>query len=316
MKKKAIKALWKQCFNDSDDFIDLYFDLRYNNEVNIDLESGKDIIAAMQLLPYPMTFCGEIIQTSYVSGACTHPDYRSKGAMRELLSQALLRMLRTKNLISTLIPGEPWLFNYYARMGYAPVFRYSRKEIGTASASNAIDIRVRSTVEYEEEVYLYLNRKMEERPCCLQHTVADFKVIIAELVRTKNAIYIATQNEAIAGVAITNQQQHTLEVQELLTDSKEIADELLYQMGQLTKSEHITVISPPTKEIETIILGMARIIDAKSVLQLYAAAYPEEELSIELTDEQISANNGYYYLCNGKCMCSQERLPETHIRLN
>ena len=44
------------------------------------------------------------------------------GAMRELLSQAFTRMLHNDMSISTLIPAEPWLFGYYAGMGYVPVF--------------------------------------------------------------------------------------------------------------------------------------------------------------------------------------------------
>lgn len=60
---------------------------------------------------------------------------------------------------------------------------------------------------------------------------------------------------------------------------------------------------------------MARIINAKTMLQLYATAHPELELSIHLTDEQVSANNGYYYLNNGKYMNSAKRLPGSHLAL-
>ena len=41
----------------------MYFRLRYNNEVNIAIESGDEVISALQMLPYPMTFCGKQIQT-------------------------------------------------------------------------------------------------------------------------------------------------------------------------------------------------------------------------------------------------------------
>ena len=61
---------------------------------------------------------------------------------------------------------------------------------------------------------------------------------------------------------------------------------------------------------------MARIINAKEVLQIYAAAFPEDEMQLELSDKQLSVNNGYYYLCKGKCMYSTERLPGTHIQMN
>ena len=103
MIKEKVKALWKLCFEDSEAFIEMYFRLRYNNEVNIAIESGDEVISALQMLPYPMTFCGKQIQTSYISGACTHPDYRGKGVMKELLSQALTKMLHNNVILSTLI---------------------------------------------------------------------------------------------------------------------------------------------------------------------------------------------------------------------
>ena len=103
--REKIKSLWKLCFNDSDEFTDMYFRLRYSNEVNIAIQSGEEVIAALQILPYPMTFGKSEIKTGYVSGACTHPDYRNRGAMRELLSQAFTRMLHNDMSISTLIPA-------------------------------------------------------------------------------------------------------------------------------------------------------------------------------------------------------------------
>ena len=90
--KEKVRKLWKLCFHDSPAFTDLYFQMRYNNEVNIAIQSGDLVIAALQMLPYPMTYCGKTIATSYVSGACTHPDFRNKGVMRELLAESFGKM--------------------------------------------------------------------------------------------------------------------------------------------------------------------------------------------------------------------------------
>ena len=49
--REKIKSLWKLCFNDSDEFKDMYFRLRYSNEVNIAIQSGEEVIAALQILP-------------------------------------------------------------------------------------------------------------------------------------------------------------------------------------------------------------------------------------------------------------------------
>ena len=316
MTKEATKNLWKSCFNDSDDFVDLYFNLRYTNEVNMTLNSGQEIISALQMLPYPMTFCGEVISTAYVSGACTHPDYRGNGVMSELLSQAFARMFRNKSWISTLIPAEPWLFDYYARMGYATVFHHSIKKDFVFLDEPMSGINIRQTLEYEKDIYHYLNEKMAERPCCIQHTANDFSVICAELKRTNMPIYVATQEDLIVGIALISQEKKNVMVQELFSNSEKISNTLLYHIKQQTEAEQLQLIIPTTNQHPTFAIGMARIIDAKSILKLYAAAHPEQELNLELTDDQIASNNGHYYLNRGKCMYSKERLPGTHVSLS
>ena len=55
MMREKVKKLWKLCFNDSEEFTELYFRLRYNNDINIAIQSGEEVIAALQMLPYPMT---------------------------------------------------------------------------------------------------------------------------------------------------------------------------------------------------------------------------------------------------------------------
>ncbi len=66
MIKEQVKALWKICFDDSEEFVEMYFRLRYKTEVNVAIKSGDEVISALQMLPYPMTFGGETVQTSYI----------------------------------------------------------------------------------------------------------------------------------------------------------------------------------------------------------------------------------------------------------
>lgn len=313
--KDKVKALWKLCFNDSEEFTEMYFKLRYKSEVNIAIESGDEVISALQMLPYPMTFCGETVQTSYISGACTHPEFRSKGVMRELLSQAFARMSRSEVLFSTLIPAESWLFDYYARMGYAPVFKYSTKEIVLPEFVPSKEIAVETVGEYKEEVYNYINKKLSERPCCIQHTVEDFQVIMADLAVSGGSLFIARQDGEMKGAAIIYNGEKKIIINDLFADTKDIEYSLLYAIRERSGCKYMVQLMPLEKNLPSHTLGMARIINAKEVLQMFAAAFPEEEMQFELRDKQLSVNNGYYYISKGKCKYSTERLPGAHMQM-
>lgn len=314
--KEQVKALWKLCFEDSEEFVEMYFKLRYKNEVNVAIQSGDEVISALQMLPYPMTFCGEMIQTSYISGACTHPDFRSKGVMRELLSQSFARMLRNGIQFSTLIPAEPWLFDYYKRMGYATVFQYSVKEMTLPEFIPSKEIAVNVVSKPQDEVYSYLNKKLSERPCCIQHSAEDFQVIMADLPISGGNLFVAKQANEIWGIAIIYKRENCIIINELLAEDKDTEYSLLFAIKQYTGCNHIIQLLPPDKELPQHSLGMARIINAKEVLQIYASAFPEDDMQLEVSDKQLSVNNGYYYLSDGKCRYSAERLPGAHIQTN
>lgn len=314
--KEEVEKLWRLCFNDSEEFTKLYFRLRYNENVNIALQDDRKVIAALQMLPYPMTFGGTEIPTAYISGACTHPDFRNRGVMHELLTQAFARMLRGGIALSTLIPAEPWLFGYYARNGYAPVFRYAEKRFTASEApATAGAFTLEASDAYAEKSYEYLNRKLRERPCCLQHTEEDFRVIIADLQLSRGFIGTLNHEGSIAALALAYPlEEGCWRIGEIVSDSPEAETLLLLLICRKLRLPSLQVLTPPLPG-NSRLLGMARIIRAETMLPLYATAHPELELSLHLTDEQVNANNGYHYLSNGTYMKSDKPLPGNHLAL-
>ena len=125
--KEKVKALWKLCFDDSDQFIDMYFRLRYKSEINVVIESGNEVISALQMLPYVMTYYGKEISVNYIYGACTLPSERGQGLMRQLIQKAFEVMESRKVALTVIIPADPWLFDYYRDLGYTEAFDYSEE---------------------------------------------------------------------------------------------------------------------------------------------------------------------------------------------
>ncbi len=315
MIKEKVKALWQLCFNDSEEYVDLYFRERYNNEVNIAIESGEEVISALQALPYPMTFCGTTIQTGYISGACTHPDYRSKGVMRELLKQTFARLWQKGIPVSTLIPAESWLFTYYERLGYTPIFYHTRRDVNCDLLTPMPGMLCTQTNQFNERHYQYLSRKLAELPCAIQHTVEDYKVILEALALERDYVYVVLQNDRISGLAVAWKTSKGLTVDTFLTESKAAGRALLHHIAKINKCRELTLLLPPGKGEVRIPFGMARIIQAESILKLYAAAHPEVYMEFELFDKNLSANNGFYTLKDGSCQKKEEMHPAPLMRL-
>lgn len=306
--KEQVKQLWKKCFDDTKEFIEMYFRLRYTDDVNMVLRTEGRVISALQLIPYPMTFMGEVIPTAYISGACTDPDFRGKGVMKQLLSDSFLRMTQQKVPLSTLIPAEPWLFDYYKKAGYATVFSYSLTPLritDNAKADNTYSVVTPGT--FEAEAYQYYNRKQAARPLYLQHTEEDFNVILEDLFMSGGKYFIAKQQEEIKGIAFAVPHGTEVIINELVAENEESKQALVNAVHRFFTSSNVVVIAPPAADTENHQLGMARIIDAEKILTLYAKANPNEVLRIEVIDSILTGNSGYYRIENGDCIKDKEK---------
>lgn len=304
--KIETRDLWRHCFSDSEDFVELYFRRRFTEERNQALWEDNKVIASLQRIPYTMTLFGCEIPISYVSGVCTHPDYRKKGYMPRLLADAHRQMAKENALISTLIPAEDWLKGYYNRFGYAVSFYHAESVIewtqeNTITQFSIQDFQLEDKIE---KVYDYFNDRMFRRNACLQHTFEDFCVILDDLRLSKGRLLVARDRETIVGLAFCYPQGGVVQIQEILYDSVEARRVLLGEANRLFALPELIYYHPTLKD--EISLGMARILQVKKVLNLYAAHYPGQTLYIEvIRDEAIPENNGFYTVENGKCSCEK-----------
>jgi predicted acetyltransferase len=129
-------------------------------------------------------------------------------------------------------------------------------------------------------------------------------------------LFLARQEYEIRGIAFIYRREESIIINELLAENKDVEYSLLHAIKQHTGCKRMVQLLPPEDKQPQHPLGMARIINAKEVLQIYAAAFPEDEMQLELSDKQLPVNNGYYYLHKGKCMYSTERLPGAHMQMN
>lgn len=302
--KEEVKALWKLCFDDSKEFVDLYFEQRYKDETNVAIRREGRVVSALQMIPYPMTFGGTMIDTAYISGACTHPDFRSQGLMRELLADAHRRMYDAGVWLSMLIPAERSLFDYYARSGYAPSFGYARQKVCAKDLAASLLYSVADETDNRAlmwEHYRYLSSCLKKCACCVQHHREDFLVVMSDLKLSRGKLLVARRGGLVHGMAFCVEEAEGLVVKELLAENPAIRDTLLCKALDVFRAGELVCLVPSS--MDSLYLGMARVICAEKMLALVARKYCDAEMYLQLEDDDvIPENNGHYTISQGRCI--------------
>ena len=305
--KEQVRILWDKCFSEEDKrFVDLYFKMRYNDEDNIFIEREGKVVSALQLISYPFSYYGKTIGCAYISGACTDPDYRSQGLMNELILKSLKKAKNNGACFAALIPASESLFNYYSGTNFVTTFDYSKMHINI-SRQNAANVQQSVMVsrfepESEEEfyeVYEYFNNKMRIRNCCIQHDEYDFKVITEDLDIFDNNLLVAKYGDDICGLAFCYLRNDAINIKDVFAESSAIFSDLVTAAVNMFENESVNIIIPPVTGQKTHRLGMARIIDAETMLRIYATTHPKLKMELSLVDSIMTENNGIYYINNG-----------------
>ena len=322
--KNETRVLWDKCFSEEDKrFVDFYFEKRYNENDNIFIEKDGKVVSALQLISYPFSYYGKTIGCSYLSGCCTDPDYRSQGLMNDLIIKALKQAKNNGACFAALIPASESLFNYYAGTNFVTTFDYSKirinlsqqvNETTSQQVSNSVISDFQQLIANSQqptadfyEVYEYFNNKMRARNCCIQHNEYDFKVITDDLELFDNHLLVAKYGEDICGLAFCYLRNGEIYIKDVFAESSAIFSDLITAANQRFNSQQpiansqssINILIPPVAGQKTHRLGMARLIDAETMLRLYAMSHPKMKMEISLVDTILPENNGTYYINNG-----------------
>ena len=143
-----LKNIWKECFKDSDEYINFFFDNRYSDEnVAVKICDGVPV-AMLFVLPSMVVVKGKYEKYGYVYAVSTLEKYRGKGISTELM-EFIEGNFDVKGTF--LVPASESLFKFYEKRGYKDAF--SLKEILFNTFETDINIKCEYDVspkEYKE----------------------------------------------------------------------------------------------------------------------------------------------------------------------
>ncbi|MBQ9901579.1 MAG: GNAT family N-acetyltransferase [Clostridia bacterium] len=169
--RSDLERLWRTCFGDSTEYIRYFFENRYVPEnclVYVD-ETVRRPVAMLHLLPVSISEDGGLVPSQYIYAACTRPDYRRQGIMRELIETAQKLGQVRKLKYSVTVPAEPRLFRYYGRYGFEKCYKnrvvyLDRSDLAFLSrGAMKVPDSVRETMMKLSEVYAFRRDMLVDR---------------------------------------------------------------------------------------------------------------------------------------------------------
>ena len=120
--RAAMTALWQQVFGDSEATITGFYEAFPRCRAAVAENEVGALVSIVHVLPQTLTVEDQTIPAAYLYAVATRPDYRGRGLASTLIrfTEALLERLDYR--CAVLVPAEPSLFGYYARLGYTTAF--------------------------------------------------------------------------------------------------------------------------------------------------------------------------------------------------
>ena len=147
--KSKLKSLYNICFPGESGFCNSFFENVWRPEKTLLYKIDGEIAAMLQMLPCTMSDGEKEYSAYYIFAAATHPEYRSRGIMTELI-QYSFEINQDKDLC-VLIAAEETLKNYYARLGFKEGFYFD--EINVKACASGIRYEKTSDFNAVNSIY-------------------------------------------------------------------------------------------------------------------------------------------------------------------
>lgn len=259
----ALKTLWENCFDDSRDYIDFFYDNVAHSGDSLVFELGGRIVSMLTMIPVEFVYQDKAVRAVYIYGAATQMEYRRKGIMRSLLEKAEATAKSNGCALSILVPGEKYLFKYYKDLNYAADFNMNVIKVrhGLLDRSLVPDKEPEYDVLTAAELYEMREKALLKIPHVRWYpSQLEFILKDAALYGEHTARLTCQYGSAYA---IYEMQKKTLFLKELLGDSAEAQQALALRVIEKENPGTVLIHQPQLAELfrydgEVLMYGMAK----------------------------------------------------------
>lgn len=226
--KDKIKAeyIWKECFTDSENEVEFYFNELYKKENFLLMEDREnEIRASLHENPYEMIINNEKFSSFYIIAVAVSPQYRGRGYMGELIRYSL-RNAREKELDFVFL--SPINTEIYRKYGFGYMSSLERYSISMENISfDRIDREYEiKKVSDKKNLYGDLTKiykeKMKDSFAYLERNENYYRRALKEMENENGDIYIFYMENKPAGYISLYKREGSIEIRELFGLDKKV----------------------------------------------------------------------------------------------
>jgi predicted acetyltransferase len=293
-----LKKVWKTCFEDLDEYIELVFESFYKEEYLLFKEIDEKIAASLYLFPFTLRYLGKEEKVAYLCGACTLPEFRNRGEMGKLINSALKKLYDDGIPFCALIPSSEKLFDYYGRFGFSTIYKAKTVKVNGNFRESNIGFEEINNATMLSELYA---KTIGKKEFAIKKTKEYFEFLLKDYDIMKSAkVFSVLKDKKIVGYFFCEINQNRVLIREVALH--DLDNEEFFSALKANFNKEIIVymlLEENGVNGETVKMGMLRIINLTYVLSKWAKVNPQEKMLVAVKDDIISENNGTYKIENG-----------------
>lgn len=291
------RRLWKLCFEDSENFMNWFFENRFFPEYSCCISEGGELVSAMQGVPYSILVRGKPLSGLMLCGVTTDPAHRRKGLMHKTFSYEM-NMLSERGY--ALAVHTPAVLESYFSFGHLPVADanyFMTKEIKAVQASTRAGYRAKYDYTKWENLFpLYLDVS-KKYSGIIQRTKEEFMRKCHDYAADGGKCFALEKNDEIVGYLFYGISEHTIFGAETIATNghySQLLTELFSQYegyGTEIKLPPDLFVQFPFGRVEKKQKGVAGLLNIQPILESFSF---ESNYTFALKDDIINNNNGIF----------------------
>lgn len=306
--KDLCYMLWTECFDDTKQYTDYYFNNRWNNSITV----IADGVSMLHLNPYNTIINGKETEIYNIAGVCTLKEYRKRGYMDSVLKSAINFMYSQGKPFTYLMPASEEIYKPYGFTNIYPVRKFKGGiKLPGSTGSKLICIPYNMLKDSQKaDLTRYAQNRLAERfTCYTVHNKSYFQAFYEEMqVCNGNILAFWNEDGVCQGyfVYLCEEMPEVIESVFEKDIQKDIQNEILaylarfgYPAIKINETNFWNLDLQEQKMEKPKNYLMARIIDLKAFAECISVK-GHKEMWLEVTDNIISGNNGRWHIITGE----------------